>query len=101
MRWLRQWGPAMAWAVVIFALSTQALSAQATGRIIIPLLHCLFPQPPLETLRWLHFALRKSGHFVEYFFLSFLGLRAIPADRKAWELRWAFPTVAIAPCYAV
>src|SRR2546425_3087387 len=88
MRWLRQWGPAMAWAVVIFALSTQALSAQATGRIIIPLLHWLFPQASLETLAWLHFALRKSGHFVEYFIFSFLVLRGIRGERKAWELRW-------------
>lgn len=101
MRWLRQWGPAMAWAVVIFALSTQTFSAQTTGRIIIPLLHWLFPQAPLKTLAGLHFAIRKSAHFVEYFILSLLVLHGIRGERKAWELRWALATVAIVACYAV
>ncbi len=101
MRWLRQWGPSIVWAGVIFALSTQSFSAQATSRIIIPLLRWLLPQASPETLAWLHFALRKSAHFVEYFIFSFLVLRGIRGERKGWELRWALATVAIVACYAV
>lgn len=101
MRWLRQWGPAVAWAAVIFVLSTQSFSANATSRFILPLLQWLFPHAPHETLAWLHFLSRKSAHFTEYFIFSLLVLRGIRGERKGWELRWALATIAVVACYAV
>jgi len=101
MRWLRQWGPAVAWAAVIFALSSQSFSASATSRFILPLLRWLFPHAPHETLAWMHFLIRKSAHFTEYFVFSLLVLRGIRGERKGWALRWALATVAVVACYAV
>ncbi len=100
MRWVRQWGPAVAWAAVIAMLSTGHFSASATSRVIVPLLHWLFPQASAETLETLHFAIRKAAHFTEYFILSLLLLRGIRGERSGWIIAWGLATVAIAAGYA-
>lgn len=96
MRWLRQWGPAVAWTAVIAMFSTEHFSAPATSRIIVPLLNWLFPQASPDTLEMLHFAIRKSAHFTEYFILSLLLLRGIRGERAGWIVAWGLAAVAIA-----
>jgi VanZ family protein len=92
----RYWLPAVAWAIVISAASTDLFSSEHTGQIIIPILHSIFPGAAAETLAFIHHLIRKSAHFTEYFLLSFLLLRAIREGRSGWKLRWALTALAIA-----
>ena len=100
MSWRRQWGPAIAWAVLIWVFSTEHFSGPATSRIIVPLLQWLLPGAAHETLEMLHFAIRKSAHFVEYFIFSLLVLRGLRRERTGWILAWGLAAVAIAAGYA-
>jgi VanZ family protein len=100
MRWLARWWPALLWAGAIFAFSTGAFSAANTGRVVLPILHWLFPGTPQATLTAMHFFLRKTGHVTEYFVLSLLVLRGISGGRHEVRWRWAAIAVAIVALYA-
>ncbi len=100
MHRLRHWAPAIVWAAVIWLFSTHVFTAEATAGILLPLLRKLFPQTSLETLLFLHFLIRKSAHFVEYFIFGLLVLRAIRGERRGWALRWGLAALAIAAAYA-
>ena len=100
MRWLKQWWPVLAWAAVISIFSTATFTAENTGRVIIPILHWLFPSIPPETLLIIHHIVRKCAHFVEYFTLSVLILRAIRAGRRETHLKWAAIAVLLVAGYA-
>jgi VanZ family protein len=100
MRWLKRWWPALVWAIAISIFSTGIFTSENTGRIIIPVLHWLFPHMPKHTLLHIHHIIRKCGHFTEYCVLSLLILRGIRAGRKGAHLRWALATIAIVACYA-
>jgi VanZ family protein len=100
MRWLLRWGPAIAWAVVIWLFSTSAFSGFNTSRFIVPLLRWLLPQASEETLWFLHFLIRKTAHFVEYFVFSVLLVRGVRGERTGWKLAWAIAAVVMAAAYA-
>lgn len=100
MQWLKRWWPALAWAVVISFFSTGIFTTEHTNRIIVPLLHWLFPHAAYATLNTLHHDIRKSAHFTEYFILSLLVLRGIRAGRPGTRFAWALAVVAIVACYA-
>ena len=70
-RRLTPWLPAIAWAILISWASTDMFSASHTSQFIIAALHGLFPRASAETLDRLHFFIRKSAHFTEYFALVF------------------------------
>ena len=71
--------------------STSYFSSANTSRLLYPILHFLFG---IDEARFqaLHHYLRKTGHFVGYFMLSFLLFRAwrvtLPRSSR-WALRWA------------
>ncbi|HXN21986.1 MAG TPA: VanZ family protein [Candidatus Dormibacteraeota bacterium] len=100
MRWLRNWGPVLAWAGCIWLLSTDHFSSAATGRVIGPVLSWLFPSASEETLKLLHALIRKAAHLVEYFVFSLLVFRGIRGDRRGWRLSWSLETVFLAAIYA-
>jgi len=100
MRWLKQWWPALVWALVISGFSTRVFTAENTGSIIIPILHWLFPGFSPQTLSVIHFGIRKCAHFTEYFILSWLILRGIRGDRKVTKIQWALLTIALVFGYA-
>ncbi len=100
MRWLPRWGPAIAWAVVIWLFSTSGFSGFNTSRFIVPLLRWLLPRASEETLWFLHFLIRKTAHFVEYFVFSLLLLRGVRGERTGWKLAWSIAAVAMAAAYA-
>jgi len=100
VRWLRHWGPAIAWGVAIWLFSTEAFSPGATSRYILPVLKLLLPGAPLRTLLQVHEWIRKTAHVVEYFILSLLILRGIRGDGRGWRLTWGLATVAIVVSYA-
>jgi VanZ family protein len=62
---------------LIFAGSTELMSAEHTSRIIVPLLRWLFPTASPLTLVRAEFFLRKAAHVSEYAVLAVLLYRAI------------------------
>lgn len=101
-RWnrLKQWLPAILWAIVISAASTDTFSASHTSTFILPVLHWVFPSAGPEALERMHFFIRKSGHFTEYFVFSILLLNALKEKDQRWRLRWAIWALAIAAGYS-
>ncbi len=100
MQWLARWWPAIAWAVVISSFSTGAFTAENTSRIIIPVLHWLFPHASANSLLLMHHIVRKCGHFTEYFVLSLLILRGIRGGRREMRLAWIFAAIVLVAGYA-
>jgi VanZ family protein len=100
MAWLKRWWPALLWAVVISTFSTGVFTSDNTSRIIVPLLHWLFPGASADTLFLLHHFIRKTGHVAEYFILSLLLLRGIRAGQRGARLAWAVVAIVIVAAYA-
>jgi VanZ family protein len=100
MKFLRDWGPALAWAALMSCFSTAALSSEHTAGLIVPLLAWLFPHAKLATLTAAHFYIRKSAHVFEYFLFSLLVLRGIRAGRAGWRWAWPLAVMAVAAGYA-
>jgi VanZ family protein len=73
------------WIVLIFTLSSTIASASQTSRVIEPILRFFSPSASPETLKQLHFFIRKCAHFTEYALLAFWAIRA-------WR-RTRFPVV--------
>lgn len=67
----------IAWMLLIFAGSTDILSAEHTSRFIVPFLRWLDPQISFAMIAAIHFTLRKIGHFTEYAILAALLWRAL------------------------
>ncbi len=89
---LKAWIAAALWIGLIAGESTNLGSADNTSRILYPLLHFLVGLDPFRFETW-HFYIRKSGHFIGYFMLSWLLFRAwkatLPSASGKWSLRWA------------
>jgi hypothetical protein len=83
LRLLLAWLPALCWAVVIFSLSTDAFSADHTGRILRPILFWLMPHLTERGFDAIHFFVRKTAHFMEYFIFCLLLYRGIRTTRMA------------------
>lgn len=97
---LAHWWPVLAWAIVISLFSTHLFTADNTRRLILPILHWLFPGASRATLFFMHFVIRKCAHFVEYFLLSLLILRAFRVDRNELRLAWVMAAIAVVAGYA-
>ncbi len=69
-RLVSKWMPVIAWMLLIFAGSSDALSAEHTSRFIVPFLRWFDPQVSIATIAAIHLALRKLGHFTEYAILA-------------------------------
>src|SRR5260370_14470365 len=93
---LRVWVPSVIWLAVIAVESTNLGSAEHTGRILYAFFHFLFEMDPARFAVW-RALLRKIGHIVGYFTLSFLLFRSwratFPRLSTRWCLQWA--TVAL------
>jgi len=71
-----------------------------TSRFILPALHWMFPFASADTLDRVHFFIRKSAHFTEYFLFSLLLLRGVRGNERGWKLRWAIWALLIAAGYS-
>ena len=100
MGWLRSWWPALAWAAVIFILSTDAFSLEHTNRLIGPMLRWLFPSASPERIYLLHHLIRKAAHFAEYFLFFVFIYRGIRRSRAGWHWSWALGAWLIAAVYS-
>ena len=77
VRLVSKWMPVIAWMLLIFAGSSDVLSAEHTSRFIVPFLRWLDPQISFATILAVHMTLRKLGHFTEYAILSALLWRGL------------------------
>lgn len=77
---------------LIIAESSKFASSENTSKLFYPVLHFLFGVDAAHFPTW-HFVIRKTGHFVGYFTLSWLLFRAwrdtLPVPGKGWSIRWA------------
>ena len=89
---LKAWIAAALWLGLIAGESTNLGSADNTSKILYPLLHFLLGLDPFRFESW-HFYIRKSGHFIGYFMLSWLLFRAwkvtLPRMNTSWSIQWA------------
>ena len=86
--WLRAWWPAVAWAVVIFTLSTDSFSSDHTATVLSFFVKWLFPHLTEDQFNFIHHIIRKSAHFTEYFIFCMLDLPRRPrrSQRLALDL---------------
>lgn len=75
-RWL-PWLPVVAWIGVIVVLGGGGFPHQETSRILVPLLHWLFPDWDPQRVADAHGLLRKLAHPTEYGVLGALAWRAL------------------------
>ena len=89
---LKTWIAAILWLGLIAAESTNYGSAEYTSRFIYPFLHFLLGVSQTQFQEWQH-VIRKTGHFVGYFTLSWLLFRSwratFPFPGAAWTIQWA------------
>jgi VanZ family protein len=75
--------PVIAWMLLIFAGSTDVLSADHTSRFLVPFLRWLDPQMSFAAIASVHLVLRKLGHLTEYAVLAALLWRALRATLRS------------------
>ena len=83
--------PLILWMGLISFASSASFSASNTSQFIAPLLSWLLPNLSPETSTFIHFVIRKLGHFLEYAILGFLAARAFDGSilsgaRNRWFL---------------
>jgi VanZ family protein len=98
---LRAWWPALLWAGVIFSLSTDTFSAEHTGWVFEPILRWLIPTITGDSIATIHYLIRKSAHFTEYFIFCLLLFRGVRGDRKGWRWTWGLGALSCAAGYSV
>lgn len=94
------WVPAILVAALISLFSTHYFSSEQTGRIIIPMLHWLFPAATPRMLYLLHVGIRKMAHVTEFGLFSITVFHGIRGGRSGWRFSWALATLVIAVAYA-
>jgi len=100
LRLVMAWLPALCWAVVIFSLSMDAFSADHTGRILRPILFWLMPHLSEQGFETIHFFVRKTAHFTEYFIFCLLLYRGIRGGQRGWRWSSALAALFIAAGYS-
>jgi VanZ family protein len=97
---MRAWWPAVVWAAIMFVASTDAFSAQNTGRILAPILRWFYAGITQEQLDLANYIVRKGSHLAEYFVLYVLVYRGLSNRRARWRLSWALGAWLTAAVYA-
>jgi hypothetical protein len=97
---LKYWFPAILVALLISLFSTHYFSGEETARVIIPLLHWLYPAATPHMLRVMHVGIRKLAHVTEFGLFSITVFHGICGGRSGWRFSWALATLVIAVAYA-
>ncbi len=97
---LIDWVPALCVAILISTFSTHYFSGEETARVIVPVLHWVFPWANPRTLRLMHIAIRKAAHVTEFGAFSISVFHGIRGRRPGWKLHWGVATLLIATAYA-
>ena len=98
--WLRAWWPAIAWACVIFSMSTDTFSAEHTASVFEPLFRWLMPSLTKHQFHTIHYFVRKTAHFSEYFVFCLLLYRGVSGAQKSWRWSWGFAALFCAAGYS-
>jgi VanZ family protein len=98
--WLRAWWPAFLWAGIIFSLSTDTFSAEHTGSVLEPILRWMVPSITEDQFYAVHYFIRKSAHFTEYFIFCLLLYRGVRGNRKGWRWTWGLAALSCAAGYS-
>lgn len=89
---------------LIFVGSADTQSYEHSSRIIVPLLHWLFPHMPEARVEFIHHAFRKCAHLGEYSVLAVVLWRAVRKpvrnDPRPWSWREAAIAALIVFAYA-
>ena len=88
MSLLAIWLPPIAWAAVIFLLSTEDFAAEHTATWLEWAVRLVLPSLSHHTFEVLHVVLRKAAHVAEYFVLALLLDRAW-REGSPLRPRWA------------
>jgi len=99
-QFVRSWWPAVLWACIIFSFSTDTFSAEHTHSIFYPIFHWAIPSLTLQQFEPIHYFIRKSAHFTEYFVFCILLFRGVRGGRVGWRWTWGLVALAIAAGYA-
>lgn len=70
------WIWVVVWVAVIMGFASEGFSAGSTSHYLTPFLRWLDPDMPWQTIREIHFAVRKCAHVTEYAVLALLAFRA-------------------------
>jgi VanZ family protein len=97
---LAYWIPAVLVAILISTFSTHYFSDRQTARVIIPILHWLFPSANAHLLHLLHVGVRKLAHVTEFGIFSTTVFHGLRGPREGWRWNWALATLLIAVAYA-
>jgi len=100
LAWLSAWWPAMAWAGVIFWLSTNMFSAKHTASVVAAVLRWFWPGVSEDRFHAIHYYIRKSAHFSEYFVFCLLIYRGVRGKRAGWRWTWALEALFFAAAYS-
>ena len=79
---VKDWGPVILWAALIFYSSTDTFSAQNTSLIVGPLVLWVFPNISSEELEIFYHTTRKFAHWAEYFIFALLLMRAFRVQKS-------------------
>ena len=98
---LSRYGPLVVWAALIFVGSSDLLSGTNTGVLVRPVLW-LFPHASETTLAFIHFIVRKTGHFTEYAILALFAARAFStSSREMLRNRWFWVSLLFVVAYSL
>lgn len=100
IKWLLAWWPALLWAAVIFAMSTDTFSSEHTGSILERILSWIYPAITTGEFEIIHHLIRKSAHFTEYFVFGLLLFRGLRRGRPGWRWSWGLLALFIAAVYS-
>jgi VanZ family protein len=89
---LNFWVPVLVWMFLIFGASSDSHSYEHSSRIVIPLLHWLFPRMAPWEMENIHHFLRKCCHVIEYAVFGFLIFRALSHSSTPLPA-WSWPRV--------
>ncbi len=95
------WAPAALWAVVIFVMSTDSMSAEHTRRILEPIFRSFYPSLSPEAFELVHHAVRKLAHVTEYVVFAVLLDRGFRRDSPLAPSRAPFAALAVAMLYSL
>ncbi len=99
---LWRYAPVVLWLALIFFASTSEFSASNTGALIQPLLRWFFPHISDQRVLFIHFLVRKAGHFTEYAVLALLAARAFQASSHVTLRRfWFLAALLLVTAYAL
>jgi VanZ family protein len=81
-------------------MSTDSFSSEHTASIFEPILRWLIPSLTAHQFNVIHYCIRKSAHFSEYFMFCLLLYRGIRGGRPGWRWTWGLAAFFVAAGYS-